>query len=75
MKQLFAGLVLIALGAGPLYLELKSPPVHSVHVYVFIGIAFIGAVVLDPGPIIDALKQLAAIAGPYIPTLRKGGGS
>lgn len=75
MRNILAGFIIIALGAGPLYLEMKSPPVHSAHVYVFIGIAFLGAVVLDPAPIIDAIKQLAAIIGPYIPMIRKGGGT
>lgn len=75
MKSFIAGLIIIALGAVPLFFEMKSPPVHSAHIYVFIAIAFIGAVVLDPGPIIEALKQLAAIVAPYIPMIRKGDGT
>ena len=63
------GLALFAFGAFFLYREMTTPPTHNGHVYLFAGIAILGALVVRPDPIVTGLKQVIVIVGPYIPVI------
>jgi hypothetical protein len=69
LVNVLVGLALFAFGAFFLFLEVRTPPMHSGHVYLFAGIAILGALVIRPDPIFFALKQVVVIVGPYIPVI------
>lgn len=67
------GLALFAFGGFFLVLEMKTPSTaHPSHVFLFAGIAIVGALVIRPDPIFAVIKQAFIIAGPYIPQLKFG---
>lgn len=63
------GLVLMLFGTYFLWAEMKNPPVHNAHVFLFAGVAVLGALVIRPDPIFAVIKQVFIIAGPYIPMI------
>jgi hypothetical protein len=63
------GLILMAFGGYFLWMEMKTPPTHSAHVYFFAAIAILGALVIRPDPLFAVIKQVFIIAGPYIPVI------
>lgn len=71
MKQwvlnLTMGLALMAGGGWLVYAEMSEPPVHSGHLYVGIGVAMLGALLVNPTPIITSVKQIVVIIAPIIP--------
>lgn len=52
-------------GAGTffLWIEMRTPPSHAMHVYVFAGMMALGGLLIVPGPFVSALKSVA----PYLP--------
>lgn len=70
---LIVGLALFGLGAFLLVNELKTPATaHRSHVYVFAGMAVLGAFVIRPDPLFKVVREVFVIAGPYIPQLKFG---
>lgn len=71
MKQwivnLVMGLALLAGGAWLAVYELQHPPTHSGHLYVFVGIALLGALLINPTPIISSVKQVVLVILPVVP--------
>ena len=72
--EIIAGIVGCALGVAGgvfLWLEMKSPPTHTSHVYTFVGMMVLGALIIAPAAIANAVKGIA----PYVPFLPKPGSS
>lgn len=69
LVNVLVGLALFAFGWFFLWMEQRTPPVHSGHVYLFAGIAILGALVIRPDPIFAVIKQAVIIVGPYIPII------
>lgn len=63
------GIVLMLFGTYFLWEEMKTPPAHNAHVFLFAGIAVIGALVIRPDPIFAVIRQVFVIAGPYLPVI------
>jgi len=63
------GLMLGGAGGFFLYLEMKTPPSHAMHVYIFAGMMAFGALLIVPGPFVSALKSIA----PYLPKFGPAG--
>lgn len=61
--SLLIGLILLGGGGTMLYLETKSPPVHTVHVCIYAGIAILGALVIQPDPIVNGLQKVVGVLG------------
>ena len=61
------GLVLMAAGGWLLWAEVSHPPTHNGHVYTFVGIALLGALLINPTPIIGTVKQVVIIVLPILP--------
>ena len=61
------GLVLMAAGGWLLYQEVAHPPTHNAHIYVFVGIALLGALLINPTPIIGTVKQVVIVILPILP--------
>ncbi len=61
------GLVLMGTGGTLLWQEIHTPPTHNGHVYTFVGIALLGALLINPTPIISSVKQIVVIVAPIIP--------
>lgn len=70
------GLVLLLGGGFFLWQEMHVPPSHTGHIYLFSGIALLGAFVIRPDPLFTVVKQLVVILGdtsiPWIGGRRKG---
>lgn len=75
IEVVIVGAALAVAGGYFLKLEMGSPPVHAVHVYIFAGMIGLGCLVIIPAPIVSALQQLGAVLGPYLPWGKKGGGA
>lgn len=67
VSTLFVGLILVAFGGTFLWREMKTPPSHTIHLAIFSGFVLLGAMVIQPDPVMNGLKRLASIASPYIP--------
>ena len=71
MKQwilnLVLGLALLVGGAWMAVWEQQHPPTHSGHLYTFVGIALLGALLINPTPIISSVKQVVVVILPIIP--------
>lgn len=63
------GLILLAFGGYFLYQEMQHPPTHTAHVFLFAGIAILGALVIRPDPLFAVIRQVFVLAGPYIPVI------
>ena len=63
------GLLLGVAGGFFLWLEMKSPPTHTMHVYVFVGLMVLGALMIAPAAIVNGIRGIA----PYVPFLPKPG--
>jgi uncharacterized membrane protein len=61
------GLVLLVGGAWMAVYEQQHPPTHSGHLYTFVGIALLGALLINPTPIISSVKQVMIVILPIIP--------
>lgn len=61
------GLLLMGAGGWLLVQEIRTPPTHNGHVYTFVGIALLGALLVNPTPIITSVKQIVVIVAPIIP--------
>lgn len=63
------GLFFLAFGVYGVALEFKAPPVHTVHLFLFLFCILFGAVLMPGvGTVIFAkLKDSAELAGPYLP--------
>lgn len=67
LLNLVMGLALLVGGAWLLVYELQHPPAHSGHVYVMVGIALLGALLINPTPIISSVKSVVVVVLPLIP--------
>jgi len=70
--NLTLGLILLAGGGFLTFYEISHPPTHSPHVYVFVGIAVLGALLINPSPIISTVKQVIILVLPMVPWGAKG---
>lgn len=61
------GVLLMGAGGWLLVQEIRTPPTHNGHVYTFVGIALLGALLVNPTPIITSVKQIVVIVAPIIP--------
>ena len=61
------GLVLMGFGGYLLWQEIKTPPSHNSHIYIFTGIAVLGALLINPTPIITSVKQIVVVIAPIVP--------
>jgi len=61
------GLALMGGGGWLVYAEVSKPPMHSAHLYVAVGIALLGALLINPTPIISSVKQVVVIVLPLVP--------
>lgn len=73
------GVVFLAIGIALTYVETKSPPVHSGHLWGFLGIALLGAFIIEPvalaqsvGTFTKSLGGLIVVVLEILPG-RKGG--
>lgn len=69
--NLTLGLILLAGGGFLTWYELSHPPTHSPHVYAFLGVAILGALLINPTPIISSVKQVTVIILPFVPWAKK----
>lgn len=71
MKQwilnLAMGLVLMVGGAWLAVYQLQHPPVVKGLLYTFVGIALLGALLINPTPIIGSVKQIVVVLLPVLP--------
>lgn len=67
LLSLLMGLAFLIGGGWLAVYELQHPPTHSGHLYVFIGIALLGALLINPAPILSSVKQVVVIILPIIP--------
>lgn len=65
--SLVMGLAFLVGGGWLAVYEVQHPPTHSGHLYVFIGIALLGALLINPTPILNSVKQVVVIILPIIP--------
>lgn len=65
--NLVMGLALLVGGGWLLVYELQHPPAHSGHVYVMVGIALLGALLINPAPIVGAVKSVVIVILPALP--------
>lgn len=61
------GTALMVSGAGLVYVEVRVPPLHNSHLYVGVGLALLGALMVNPTPIVSGLRQVVVIVAPIIP--------
>ena len=61
------GFALMVAGSWLVYAEVKTPPLHSSHLYVGVGVALLGALLINPTPIITSIKQVVVVIAPIIP--------
>ncbi len=61
------GLALMGAGGWLVYNEVSHPPTHNAHIYVYVGIAMLGALLVNPTPIIQSVKQVVVVIAPIIP--------
>jgi predicted Co/Zn/Cd cation transporter (cation efflux family) len=66
------GLALLVGGGWLAVYEQQHPPVHSGHLYVGIGLALLGALLINPTPIINSVKQVVIVIAPIIPWSKAG---
>lgn len=65
--NLVMGLLLLIGGGWMAVYEQQHPPMHSGHFYVAIGVALLGALLINPTPIISSVKQVVVVILPIIP--------
>lgn len=61
------GFPLFAFGVVFLALEMQQKPTHSGHIYAFVGVALLGALVIRPEPIVGGLRALVIVIQPLWP--------
>jgi ABC-type uncharacterized transport system permease subunit len=64
------GLALAGLGGFFLWLEMRSPPAHSTHIYVFSGFIAVGCLIVAPSTFFGALQKAVGL----IPSVTISGG-
>lgn len=64
---LVMGTAMMVSGGGIVYVELRTPPVHNAHLYVGVGLALLGALMVNPTPILSGVRQVVVIIAPIIP--------
>jgi len=77
LVSLVLGLILLVGGGWLLVYELQHPPAspekaHSGHIYVFVGIALLGALLINPtpnkpSPLMAVIKSVVIVVQPIIP--------
>ena len=65
------GLIFIGVGLYFDFLELSVPPVSNVNIGVFTGLALIGALAIDPNPIVSGVKQIVVVVLPIVPWAKR----
>jgi hypothetical protein len=65
------GLVLFLGGAALLVYEIRHPPTHTSHLFLFTSIGMLGALMLAKKQLIGAAKAGIAVASPYLPFGRR----
>jgi hypothetical protein len=63
LLTLLVGMALMGGGGWFLWQEMSHPPTHSPHVYLFAGIAILGAFVVRPDPLFKVVKNVFVILG------------
>lgn len=70
LRDTLGGVVLLAIGAGALFYEMQHPPSHTPHVYVFAGLAVLGALGISPRPLLRPVRTLVVILAPILPWVK-----
>jgi hypothetical protein len=65
------GLLFVGVGLYFDYLELATPPVSDRNVVVFTAIALLGAIMINPDPIVGGLKQVIVVVLPIVPWAKR----
>ncbi len=65
--QMVLGLVLLLGGGFFLWVEMRTPPTHNQHIYLFAGAAAFGAILMDPKDLLAVAKQVIATVQPLLP--------
>lgn len=68
LVRLLVGLVIVGLGVFIVKTGMNETPVHSPHVYVGIGVAIFGALLIEPDPVLDRIQKVVVILSPWLPT-------
>ena len=74
MLMKLAGVVVFGLFTFFEYQEVVVPPMHTVHILIFIGGMVVGLAMLFGKLFVNMLASLLAVAGPYLPKFGKKDG-
>src|SRR5690349_8393212 len=66
--RILLGLPFVLGGGYFLYLEEIHPPGHTAHVFLFAGLAVVGAAIIDLDPVISALGRVSKTALQFLPS-------
>ena len=72
---LVVGVILLLGGLFFLYVEMEHPPTHNGHVYTFVGMAVLGALLIIPTAMFAVFQRVSVLIGPYVPTFGRRIGS
>ena len=61
------GLLFMGAGGFLLWLEMRVPPTHDGHVYLFSGMTLLGALMVRPKPILDRVQRIVIVIAPILP--------
>jgi hypothetical protein len=61
------GLLLMGAGGFLLWQEVRVPPSHNVHIYIFASIATLGALIISPESVVTRVGKIVIIISPIIP--------
>ena len=61
------GLAFVAGGCWLVYAEVSVPPISSPHLYLGVGLAIFGAILINPTTILGTAKQVIVVLLPALP--------
>ena len=67
IANVLLGVALLVTGVWLVVYELQHPPSHTQHVYLFVGLAVLGALLVRPDAIAGALRNLTSAVAQFVP--------